>query len=189
MCTSKNQCVDLLILKFLQISSCNLFCDRIMIPSLFHQRYKKRTCFPDHGDLRIQLPEIGSMDTAVYRTYCANDPYSLVPGLLSSHFSTGFDHSENRDIQFILYRIQSKSTGCVTGYNNGFYFLFLQKMNDLAGITDNCLSGLTSIWNPGCISEIYDFFRWEIAHDLPGYCQSSDTGIKHTNRCVSVYIH
>ena len=129
------------------------------------------------------------MDTASYRAHRSDNAHPFISGFLGSNFGTGLDHSKDRDIQFILHRIQSKCTGCITGHHNGLHLLFLQKMNDLAGITDHRFSGFASIGNSGCVSEIYDFFRWEIAHDLPGYCQSSDTGIKHTHRCVSVYIH
>ena len=129
------------------------------------------------------------MDAAAYGTYRTDDTNTLVSGFLGCHSGTGLDHSQNRNIQLIFHLIQGKSTGRITGYNNGLHLLFLQKMNDLTGVTDNRFFGFASVWNPGCVSEIYDFFRGKIPHDFPGYGQSSDTGIKHTNRCVSVYIH
>lgn len=86
----------------------------------------------------------------------------------------GFSDSELKEVIDELYVDDAvdivEEMPANVGHHNGLHLLFLQKMNDLAGITDHRFSGFASIRNSGCVSEIYDFFRWEIAHDLPGYC-------------------
>ena len=65
----------------------------------------------------------------------------------------------------------------------------IQKTDVLTGIADNSFFGFASIWNTGCISEVYDFLGRKIPHDLAGNCKPPDTGIKYTNRSISVYFH
>ena len=129
------------------------------------------------------------MNTASYSSKRSDHADSLIACLLCSNLGSCFDHSKYRNIQFILHRIQGKCTCCVAGDHDCLDLLLLQKMNDLSGITNDCILGFTSIRNSRRIAKINDLLRWKISHDLPGNGKTAYSGIKYTDRCISVYFH
>ena len=189
MCTAEDQCVNFFILQFLKVSGHDLRSYRIMKPSFLDQRNKQRTCLAYHCDLRIKLFKIRLMNTASDSSKRSDHADSLIACLLCSNLGSCFDHSKYRDIQFILHCIQGKCTCRVAGDHDCLDLLLLQKMNDLSGIADDCILGFTSIRNSRRIAKINDLLRWKISHDLPGYGKTAYSGIKYTDRCISVYFH
>ena len=79
--------------------------------------------------------------------------------------------------------------GTVGTVGSGIHEAYLKKMNDLSGVADNRISGFTAVWNSGCITKINNLFRRKITHDLTCHCQATYSGIKHTDRCISIYLH
>ena len=54
--TSKDQGIDLILVKLPQISGYHIFCDPVVDQSLFHERHEQRTGFCHHCYIRIQFP-------------------------------------------------------------------------------------------------------------------------------------
>ena len=156
--TAQNQCIHIFIFNFLKVAGRDLCSDRIVKPSFFHQRNKQRTGFADHRDLRIQLFQIRCMNAAVNSSYCTDHTYSFVLCLRCSHSGSGLYNAQDRNIKFIPHCLQGKSACRIAGDHNCLDLLLHKKMNDLSGIPDNILSGLSSVGYSGCISKIYDFF-------------------------------
>ena len=148
--TAQNQCINIFLLQFLQISRHNFIRYRIMKPSLFHKRHKKRTCLSVHCDLWIKTLKIFRMDSGSDGPHSANNSNLLIPGLRCRNL-------RSRKIKLISHCIQSKCTGCITRDHNRLYLLFLQKADDLAGISDDSLFRFTSIRHSRRISKIYNF--------------------------------
>ena len=137
MCTSEDQGIYLLILQLLQVTGCNLDRNRIMQPSFFYQRYKKRTCLPDHRNLRIQPFQVRFVDATSNRTHSTEHPDSFIFSLFCCHTGTCFNHTKHRYIKLILYSLKRKRTRGVTGDHDCLDILLSQKMNDLTGIADD----------------------------------------------------
>ena len=135
--TSENQSVYLLIFQLLQVTGCNLDRNRIMQPSFFYQRYKKRTCFTDHRNLRIQPFQIRFMNATSHRTYSTDHTNSFIVCLFCCHTGTCLDHTDHRYIKLILYCFQCKRTCSITGDHDRLDILFSQKMHDLTGIAND----------------------------------------------------
>ena len=129
--TPEDQCVDPLVLQFLQITLRDLACQRIMEPPLLHQGDKQRTGLSDHLDLRVKLMQDRLVDAAPDRALCADHADPFVFGLSSRHHRAGADDADHRDIKFLFHRLQSERAGCVAGDDDGFHFLLHQKTDDL----------------------------------------------------------
>ena len=187
--TAENQCIHIFIFQFLQISVCNFYGHRIMQPAFLYQRYKQWAGLTDHRNFRIQFLQISFVNSTANCADRTDHTNSFIDRLFCSNLCSCSNHTKNRYILFMLYRIKRKCTCCVTGDHNCFHLLFFQKMNDLSGVANNRISGFTAVWNSGCITKINNLFRRKITHDLTCHCQATYSGIKHTDRCISIYLH
>ena len=96
-----------------------------------------------------------------------------------------FDHTKNRDVKFRLHGLQCQRTGGITGDHDCLYPFALKETDDLSGKTDDRLLRFASIGNAGGIAKINDALLWYLTHDFTRHGQSTHTGVKNADGCIS----
>ena len=94
------------------------------------------------------------------------------------------DHTNDGNIQFTLQFIQCIGACRIACHHNGLHLKSFQETHNLFGEAGDRFLGLATIGHSRRISEIYDLLIGNLPHDLPGYGQSADAGIKYTDRGI-----
>ena len=131
--TSQNQCINIFILQFLQITGCHFSGHRILSPAFLYQWYKQRACFANHLSLWLDLMNKIRIQSAGNGSLCGNYTDPVILCCLTRNLGSRFYHANDRNIHFLLHLFQRQCTCCITGYHQCLHILSLKEMNNLSG--------------------------------------------------------
>ena len=118
------------------------------------------------------------------RSFCSNNSHFSILSCSRRCYSSRFYNTDNRNLYFFFYLFQSIRTGSITRNNNCLYILSFQKTHNLSGIFGDCFLRFASIRYSRSITKIHNSFIWNLTHNFSCYSQTTNSGIKNTNRQI-----
>ena len=178
---SQDQCININVDQLRQISSGDLIRHGILPQPLFHQWHKQGTGFPVDGNIFVQFLYVFIVHLAADGSLGGNNADTAVAGHFRCGLRSRLDHTNDGNIQFLLQFIQCIGACRIACHHNGLHLKSFQETHNLFGEAGDRFLGLAAIGHSRRISEIYDLLIGNLPHDLPGYGQSADAGIKYTD--------